>query len=201
MVNLGCIDIHPWSSRVSSLEHPDFAILDLDPLDVSFRDVVKVAIEARNVINELKINAYCKTSGSKGIHIYFPLAARYSYEQALYFMKLIAEIIRIRLPDLTSTDRSPEKRHEKVYLDCYQNRIGQTVAAVYCVRPKEGAPVSTPLLWEELETQFEPEDFNIKNIFIRLEKLGDIWKGVIGKGIDMIKCIERIEKMKKIIGG
>ena len=96
--------------------------------------------------------------------------------------------------EITSLERSPEKRHRKVYLDCYQNRKGQTVAAPYSIRPRPGAPVSTPLQWGELDKEFSPVDFNIKNIFTRLEKRGDLWKGVRGKNIDMKKCIEKIEK-------
>jgi len=185
MVNLGCIDIHPWSSRVTNLEKPDFAILDLDPLDVNFKTVIRVAIEAGRLFKELRIKAFCKTSGSKGIHIYIPLGAKYSFEQSLDFMKIIASILNKQLPNLTSLDRSPDKRHNKVYLDCYQNRIGQTVAAPYCLRPRKEAPVSTPLSWEELDENLTPEDFNITNIFKRLDKTGDLWEGVLGPGVDM----------------
>ncbi|MCL4416073.1 MAG: DNA ligase D [Actinobacteria bacterium] len=193
MVNLGCIDIHPWSSKVTSLEKPDFAILDLDPLDVNFKTVVRVAIEAGKLFKETEIKAYCKTSGSKGIHIYIPLDAKYTFEQSLDFMKIIAAIINSRLPDLTSLDRSPDKRHGKVYLDCYQNRTGQTVAAPYCIRPRKGAPVSTPLLWEELDSNLSPGDFNIRNIFSRIEKMGDPWKGVIGPGINMKRYLDKLK--------
>ena len=194
MVNLGCIDIHPWNSRVSRIENPDYAVLDLDPLDTSFKEVIKVAIEARDIFDRLEINAFFKTSGSKGIHIYIPLGARYSYKQSLDFIKIIAGIINSRIPEMTSLERSPEKRHKKVYLDCYQNRKGQTVAAPYSIRPRPGAPVSTPLDRDELDMDFKPSDFNIKNIFSRLEKKGDLWKGVLEHGVDIKICIEKIEK-------
>ena len=194
MVNLGCIDIHPWNSRVSRIENPDYAVLDLDPLGVSFKEVIKVAIEARDIFDRLEINAFFKTSGSKGIHIYIPLGARYSYKQSLDFIKIIAGIINSRIPEMTSLERSPEKRHKKVYLDCYQNRKGQTVAAPYSIRPRPGAPVSTPLDRDELDMDFKPSDFNIKNIFSRLEKKGDLWKGVLEHGLDIKRCIEKIEK-------
>jgi bifunctional non-homologous end joining protein LigD len=194
MINLGCIDIHPWNSRISKLENPDYAVLDLDPLDVSFKEVLKVAIEARSIFDELKINVFFKTSGSKGIHVYIPFGAKYSYQQSLDFTKLIAGLINNRLPEITSIERSPGSRHKKVYLDCYQNRIGQTVAAPYSIRPRPGAPVSTPLTWGELDKDFRPADFNITNIISRLEKKGDLWKGVLGTGIDIKKCIEQIEK-------
>ena len=194
MVNLGCIDIHPWNSRIEQLEYPDYAILDLDPLDVDFTDVIKTALETKKVLDELSVEGFCKTSGSKGIHIYLPLNAKYSYDIVLDFMKLIARLINSKLPEITSLERSPEKRRNRVYLDCYQNRIGQTVAAPYCIRPRKGAPVSTPLLWEELGRPFKPADFDMRNIFSRLEKIGDIWEKVLGKGIDLEKALERIEK-------
>ena len=197
MVNLGCIDIHPWSSKITSLEKPDFAILDLDPLDVNFKTVIKVAVEAGNLFKETEIKAYCKTSGSKGIHIYIPLGAKYSFEQSLDFMKIVASILNVRLPDLTSLERSPDKRHNKVYLDCYQNRIGQTVAAPYCLRPRNGAPVSTPLSWEELDENLSPGDFNIANIFKRIDKTGDLWKGVLEPGVDMKQCVNKLEIILK----
>lgn len=195
MVNLGCIDIHPWNSTVDRLEHPDYAILDLDPLDVDFSDVVIIAKEAKRVLDGIDVESFCKTSGSKGIHIYIPLGAKYTYEQALDFVKIIAKLINMRQPDLTSLERLPDKRHKKVYLDCYQNRIGQTVAAPYCIRPRKGAPVSTPLLWKELDKNFRPADFNIKNIFHRLDRIGDIWKEVLGTGIDLEKCLEKLKSL------
>jgi bifunctional non-homologous end joining protein LigD len=195
MVNLGCIDIHPWNSTVDRLERPDYAILDLDPQDVDFSDVRIIAREAKKVLDTINIEGFCKTSGSKGIHIYIPLGAKYTYEQSLDFVKIIATLINMKQPDLTSLERSPDKRHKKVYLDCYQNRIGQTVAAPYCIRPRRGAPVSTPLQWEELEKDFLPADFNIKNIFQRLEYVGDIWKGVLGTGIDLEKCLVKLKSL------
>ncbi len=195
MVNLGCIDIHPWNSTVNRLERPDYAILDLDPQDVDFSDVRIIAKEAKKVLDSIDIEGFCKTSGSKGIHIYIPLGAKYTYEQALDFVKIIAKLINMRQPDLTSLERLPDKRHKKVYLDCYQNRIGQTVAAPYCIRPRIGAPVSTPLQWKELDKNFRPADFNIKNIFHRLDRIGDIWKGVLGTGIDLEKCLEKLKSL------
>jgi len=194
MVNLGCIDIHPWHSRVASLGNPDYAILDLDPLGVDFETVVKTAIEVKKVMDEFSIEGCCKTSGSKGLHIFIALEAKYSYEVALDFIKLLARLVNKRLPDITSLERSPEKRHNRVYLDCYQNRIGQTIAAPYCVRPRAGATVSAPLYWEELKKPFKPSDFTMQNIFKRLKKTGDIWQKVLGRGTDIENIIVSIGK-------
>jgi len=192
IVNLGCIDIHPWNSRISNLHYPDFAVLDLDPVDVEFDVVIEVARTVKLVLDSSRITGFCKTSGSRGMHIYIPLGAEYTFEQALEFIKLIAKAVNLLIPQITSLERHPQKRQKKVYLDCYQNKFGATVAAPYCVRPKKGAPVSTPLKWEELFSKFVPQDFNIKNIFSRLDKIGDIWKGVLGDPVDIIRCTDEI---------
>jgi bifunctional non-homologous end joining protein LigD len=194
MINLGCIEINPWNSRISNIDYPDYAVLDLDPLDVNFGVVVKVAITIKNVLDDIGINGFCKTSGATGLHIYIPLGAKYTFDQALDFTKIIANIVQLKIPELTSTERLPSKREEKVYIDCYQNRIGQTMAAPYCIRPIEGATVSTPLSWEELNEKLSPTNFTIKNIFKRLDKIGDLWKGVLGTGINIEKCIDKISK-------
>ena len=192
MVNLGCIDIHPWLSQISNLDHPDFAVLDLDPLDVDFSSILKIAREAKKILAEIGAEGFYKTSGSKGIHIFLPLGAKYTYGQSLDFIKIIAAVLNIRNPKITSLERSPDKRRNKIYLDCYQNRMGQTVAAPYCIRPRPGAPVSTPLHWEELDQNIHPGDFNMKNIFRRLESEGDIWKNIFKKNIDMEECIKKL---------
>jgi bifunctional non-homologous end joining protein LigD len=194
MINLGCIEINPWNSKIGKIDYPDYAVLDLDPLDVKFNDVVKVAITVKDVLDDIGINCFCKTSGATGLHIYLPLKAKYTFNQALDFTKIIANIVQLKIPELTSIERLPYKREEKVYIDCYQNRIGQTMAAPYCIRPREGAPVSTPLSWEELNEKLNPANFTIKNIFKRLDKVGDLWKGVLGTGINIEKCIDKISK-------
>ena len=180
------------------MELPDFAVLDLDPLDVDFSSVLKIAREAKKILDEIGTEGFCKTSGSKGIHIFLPLGAKYTYEQSLDFIKIIAAVLNIRNPQITSLERSPDKRHNKIYLDCYQNRKGQTVAAPYCIRPKPGAPVSTPLHWEELGQNIHPKDFNMKNIFSRLNKTGDIWNNIFEKNIDMEDCIKKLESFSEL---
>lgn len=123
-----------------------------------------------------------------------PLKAKYTFDQVLDFTKIIANIVQLKIPELTSTERLPSKREEKVYIDCYQNRIGQTMAAPYCIRLREAAPVSTPLSWEELNEKLSPANFTIKNIFKRLDKVGDLWKGVLETGINIEKFIDKISK-------
>jgi len=195
MANLGCIEINPWFSRIKSLDKPDYAVIDLDPENIGFDKVVEVAKEVHKLLDQIKVPNYCKTSGATGLHIYIPLGAKYTYDQAKEFSHLIAILVNRRLPKITSVERSPKKRQKKVYLDYLQNRKGQTLAAPYSIRPKPGATVATPLEWKEVKKGLSPSQFTIKNIFIRLKQKGDIFKPVLGKGIDLKKSLAKIEKL------
>jgi len=195
MANLGCIEINPWFSTTKHLEKPDYAVLDLDPEEIGFDKVIEVAQATHNILEKLKVLNYCKTSGATGLHIYIPLGAKYSYEQAKHFIQLIAALVNKKLPDITSLERRPANRKKKIYLDYLQNRKGQTLAAPYSLRPKPGAPVATPLEWREVKKGLKPTDFHIKNIFTRLNKKGDLFKPVLGKGIDLSTTLKRIEKL------
>ncbi len=197
MANLGCIEINPWHSRVRHLEEPDYLVLDLDPLDIPFPEVVKAATVTHEVLEEIGAESFCKTSGATGLHIYVPLGARYSDDQAQQFAHLVNLLVHTRLPATTSVERSPEKRKGKVYLDFLQNGRGQTLAAAYAVRPRKGATVSTPLKWEEVNKGLDPTRFTIRSIGSRLERVGDLWKDTLGPGIDMERCLERLEEMMK----
>ena len=197
MANLGCIEINPWHSRIGHLDEPDFMVLDIDPLDVPFIDVVKAALMTHEVLNDGGIRSFCKTSGATGLHIYVPLNPGYSYDQSTQFARLVNLLVHGRLPQITSMERSPEKRKGKVYLDYLQNSRGQTLAAPYCIRPRKGAPVSTPLAWAEVNERLDPTHFTIKTTAERLRQVGDLWKGVLGPGIDMAASLERLGKMLK----
>lgn len=199
MANLGCIDINPWNSRVGHLDSPDYLILDLDPVEISFEKVVETAMTAHKVLEEIGIEGYLKTSGADGLHIYIPMGAKYDYEQTRNLAQIIAGLINARIPRITSLERNPENRKAKVYLDCFQNSRGQTLACPYCLRPRDGAPVSTPLEWSELKPTLRPGQFSILNIFDRLEKKGDPFKPVLGKGIDVGKVIKQIEAPKSTV--
>ncbi|HYH75283.1 MAG TPA: DNA ligase D [Candidatus Saccharimonadales bacterium] len=191
-VQLGSIELNPWNSRIGSLEEPDWLVIDLDPEGVTFQDVIRVALTTKQVCDEWQVPCYPKTSGKTGIHIYVPLSAQYSYDQARTFAHLLALEINRREPELTSLERSPAKRPHKIYLDYLQNRQGQTLAAPYAVRPTADASVSTPLRWEEITPRLRPEQFTIKNIPRRLAQTGDLWKPVMGKGIDLAAILEHI---------
>jgi bifunctional non-homologous end joining protein LigD len=193
MVQLGCIEINPWNSRLKKIMHPDWIVIDLDPEGVSFETVIEVAQCVGHICNDLKIPAYPKTSGKTGIHIFIPLGAKYTYDQAKDFAFLLVNIVNKRLPKITSLERMPSKRPHKVYLDYLQNRGGQTLAAPYCVRPTKTANVSTPLHWREVKKGLRPEQFTIKTMPTRLKKVGDLFRPVLGKGVDINKILKQIE--------
>jgi bifunctional non-homologous end joining protein LigD len=195
MANLGCIEINPWLSRVEEIERPDFIVIDLDPTDTGFSKVISTAIKVREVLGMLGIKSFIKTSGATGLHIYIPTGSKYDYSQSLQFANMLAIVTKRRIPGISSIERSPRKRQGKVYLDYLQNRMGQTIAAPYCVRPRPFAPVSTPLFWDELEDLKDPAVFNIKSIFKRLEKYGDIWKDIYNKNLDMEKVLSNIQEL------
>lgn len=195
MANLGCIEINPWHSTYDKPDLPTYMMLDLDPGEISFKHVVDTALVIKEICDEIKIPCHCKTSGATGLHIYIPLGAKYTYDEVKLFAEIMAGMVHSRLPDTTSIERSTSKRKDKIYVDFLQNRKGQTIAAPYSVRPKPMATVSTPLLWKEVNHKLTPQLFTIENIEKRLKKVGDLWKPVLGKGIDIQKALKAIEKL------
>ena len=193
MANLGCIEINPWNSKGSDLDRPDYSVIDIDPSDTNtFEESIEVAMVAYSILNRASIPGYCKTSGSTGIHIYLPLAAKYTYEEARDFTKLLCYFIHEELPKLTSMERKVDKRKGKIYLDYLQNRKGQTLACAYCVRPKPGAPVSAPLEWNEVKPGLKMEDFNIFTMKNRIKEKPNLFQGILQKGLDMAAAIEKL---------
>ncbi len=193
LAQLGCIEINPWNSRKDSIDFPDYAVIDLDPSEKNtFEEVVEVALATKEVLDMAGIEGYCKTSGSSGLHIYLPLGAEYDYDEARDFTKLLCHYVHQKLPELTTLERSIKKRQGRLYLDFLQNRRGQTLAAPYCLRPKPGATASAPLTWDEVASYPDKNDFNIHTMPDRLHKKGDLFKGVLGKAIDMEKALESL---------
>ncbi|MCE3282785.1 MAG: ligase, partial [Chitinophagaceae bacterium] len=192
--NLGCIEINPWNSRLGSLEYPDYMVIDLDPSDKNtFEEVVDAALATKEVLDKAGATAFCKTSGSSGLHIYVPLGAKYNYDQVRDFCKIIVMIVQDMMPDNTTLERSLKKRADnKMYLDFLQNRQGQTLACAYSLRPKPGATASAPLHWKEVKRGLHPSQFDIHTLPKRVEKIGDIFKGVLGKGVDILKCLKNL---------
>jgi bifunctional non-homologous end joining protein LigD len=192
LANLGCIEMNPWNARMGALENPDYLVLDLDPVDLPFVRVVEAAIAVRKVLDRAGIESFCKTSGKRGLHVFVPLGARYTHDEARRFAEVVAQVVHAELPATTSLVRSPSERKRKVYLDYLQNRRGQTVVAPYSVRPKPGAPVSTPLLWREVKKDLDPARFTMKTIRRRVDRLGDLWQPVLGAGIDLAAALDRL---------
>ncbi|HEV8286272.1 MAG TPA: DNA ligase D [Chitinophagaceae bacterium] len=195
LANLGCIEMNPWHSTIAKPDSPDYCLIDLDPHEINFDKVIETAVAVKKVLEDLKIPAWCKTSGSSGIHICIPLGAKYNYEQSKHLAELIANLVHHEVPEFTSVERQPAKRRRKVYLDFLQNAKSQTVACVYSVRPKPEATVSTPIFWEELKKGLSPANFTMKNIFERLKTEGDIFKPVYEKGIDLKKTLATVESV------
>lgn len=194
MNNLGCIEINPWHSTINKSDYPDYLMIDIDPSEKNtFDQVVEVAQAVREVMNKAGGECYCKTSGASGMHVYVPANKKYTYDQVKDFANLICMFVNQMLPGFTTLERNLKKRGNKnIYLDYLQNRRGQTLACVYSLRPKPGATVSTPLKWEEVKKGISPKDFTIFNIKERVEKMGDIFSGILEKGIDMEKCIRNL---------
>lgn len=192
LANLGCIELNPWNSRVPSLDQPDYVVIDIDPDGNPFTQIIDTALTVKGILDEAKIQGFCKTSGSSGLHVYIPLGAKYDDAQARNFAHIIAQLTHERIPGFTSMERSPKKRKKKIYLDYLQNKTGQTLAAPYSVRPKPGATVSTPVHWSELRQGIHPSMFTIKNMAKRLEQTGDLFKPVLGKGIDIGEALSNL---------
>lgn len=197
LVNLGCIELNPWFSRVPKLDHPDFLVIDLDPDGNPFNHVVEIALEVHTLLNSVGAVSFCKTSGSSGIHIGVPLGARYTFDQAREFAENVCRLLAKKFPATTSVERTPARRRKKIYLDFLQNRRGQTLAAPFCVRPKEKAPVSMPLNWTDLRPGLKPEQFHIKNAMRLMRGKPDPWKGVLGDPIDLEKCGAKLRRKTK----
>jgi bifunctional non-homologous end joining protein LigD len=190
MANLGAIEMNPWNSTIQKPDYPDWCIIDLDPTDKNtFEQVIRTALVTKTVLEELGAPGYPKTSGSTGIHIYIPMGARYTYDEYQAFGKLIATRVHSALPRITSIERLTDRRKGCIYIDYLQNRPKATLAAPYSVRPKPGATVSMPLHWEEVKKGLKMRQFTLKNAMARIKAEGDIFKPVLGKGVNLQKVL------------
>lgn len=192
MANIGCIEINPWSSRVGSLNNPDYIIFDLDPKGAPLKNIVKTAQTLKKILDDLGVPAYIKTSGGNGLHVFIPVQPKYSYEQTREFSHLISQMVHRELPEITSLERLPSKRKGKVYLDFLQNGKGKTMASIYSLRPRENAGVSTPLEWSEINDRLDLQAFNIFTIGKRLEEKGDLWAKFFTDAIDLKKVLQNL---------
>jgi bifunctional non-homologous end joining protein LigD len=179
MVNMACIDLNTWYSRVDKLDRPDFVLFDLDPSpDVGFRETVQVALLVKEALDALDLQSFPKTSGADGMHVLVPIQRRHTYDDTRRFAEIVARALASTHRGLVTTEWSKSKRRG-VLIDANQNGEGKTIASVYSVRPKEGAPVSTPLRWEEVDESLDPGAFTMDVVRRRIEEHGDLYEGVL----------------------
>ena len=179
MANMGCIDLNTWYSRVPRLERPDFVLFDLDPSpDVGFRETVQVALLVKEVLDALELRSFPKTSGSDGMHVLVPIARRHTYDDTRQFAEIVAGALATTDRGLVTTEWTKSKR-KGVLIDANQNGEGKTIASVYSVRPRAGAPVSTPLRWDEVDESLDPLAFTMDVARERIAKHGDLYEGVL----------------------
>jgi bifunctional non-homologous end joining protein LigD len=195
VINMGTIPLHLWSSRIDSLERPDWLVLDLDPKGASFEHVVEVARALHEVLTKLRLESFVKTSGASGLHILVPLGARYTHEQAKNFARLLAILGTESVPDISTIARPIAARGGKVYIDFGQNGYGVTIAAPFAVRPLPGATVSCPLLWTEVTRRLHPSHFTIETVPARFRKMKDPMAPIFRKAIDLASALKQVEKM------
>jgi bifunctional non-homologous end joining protein LigD len=191
--NLGCIEINPWNSRLKQLDHPDYLVMDLDPSDKStFNEVIDAALVIKEILDKAEATSYCKTSGATGLHIYVPLHSAYHYDQVRSFAELIATLAHEQLPQTTTIERALNKRNGRMYLDYLQNKRGQTLASVYSLRPVKHASISTPLAWNEVKPGLHPSQFTIRTITKRIDRKGDLFKGVLQGKLNLKKALKNL---------
>ena len=178
MVQMHCIDMNAWYSRVDKPERPDFVLFDLDPPDGGFALAVRVAHLIREALERFELASYVKTSGADGIHVLVPIARRYGFDETYEFAELVSRQLEQEHPGEVTTEWLKKKR-SGVLVDHRQNGWGKTIASVYSVRPKPGAPVSTPLRWDELTEDVTPRDFSMAVALERVERHGDLFEPVL----------------------
>ncbi len=177
---MNCVDMNAWYSRVDRPDRPDYVVFDLDPPDEpgGFEQAIEVAHLVRELLDEVGLPGHVKTSGADGIHVLAPVKRRATFADTYAFAEAAARLLERRHPGLVTTEWLKRKR-EGVLLDHRQNGWGKTIASVYSVRPRPGAPVSTPLRWDELRSGLRPRDFPMPVVLERVERHGDLYAPVL----------------------
>lgn len=180
LVNLGCIDLNPWQSTADAPDSPTHVLLDIDPAEgLPFARVVEVALLVRDALDAAGLRGYPKTSGASGMHILVPILPGPGYDAVRLFARVVAEgLVRSR-PDLVTTRRRVAERGPRVYLDADQNGRGRSISSVYSVRPRPGAPVATPLRWDEVVPELDPSALGMAAVLERVEREGDLAAGLL----------------------
>jgi bifunctional non-homologous end joining protein LigD len=191
MVQMNCVDMNAWYSRVDRPERPDYVVFDLDPPDDGFALCVRVAHLLHELLDDHDLRSYVKTSGADGIHVLLPVTRRYGFAEAYDFAEAVSRRLEDENPGLVTTEWLKRKR-EGVLLDHRQNGAGKTIASVYSVRPKPGAPVSTPLRWDELTEKTTPADFTMSTALERIERHGDLFEPTLHGGQSLGTALRKL---------
>jgi len=195
LANLGCIDQNPYMSRMETLGHPDFILIDLDPHHCGYDRIVEAAQLVREKLRLIGLTGYPKTTGGNGMHVYVPVEPIYSSAQTRQFAEILARWVAAERPDLFTTPRTVSAREKgTVYFDYLQNASGKTISAPYVLRAHPGAPVATPLKWEEVVPGLKPSQFHIANVLRRFERVGDLFAGVLDKPQELDPALNRLSK-------
>jgi bifunctional non-homologous end joining protein LigD len=195
LANLATIPLHVWQSKKGSIRKPDQVIWDLDPPTGDFEQVRKAAKLMRNCLQDLGLEPWLKTTGSKGLHLMVPLKPELGYEAVKEFAHSVGDFVQSQAPEMFTMEFRKDKREGKILVDYMRNNYGHTAVAPYSVRPKEGAPVAAPLQWDELEDKkLNAQTFNIKNIAARLKAKGDLWEGIYDHAQSLKPAMKRLKE-------
>lgn len=194
VINLGCIPLHVWSARRQHIERPDWVIIDLDPKGAPRADVIAVARCLHQLLEPLGVPHFLKTSGQDGLHVMLPLGAQLTHDEAKTFAEVLARLVVAELPEIATVARALGSRGGKVYVDFLQNGSGKLIAAPYSVRPRAGAPVSTPLAWKELTARLDPARFTIKTVPPRVARLGDPLLPIFDAPVDIAGLLSALQE-------
>jgi bifunctional non-homologous end joining protein LigD len=191
MVNMGCIDMNSWYSRVDKPDRPDFVLFDLDPTpDVPWAQTIEVALILKELLDVLELVSFPKTSGGKGFHVLVPIERRATFDDTRSFAEIVAGTIARAHPKLATTEWSKAKRRG-VLIDANQNGEGKTIASAYSVRPKPNAPISTPLAWGEVNDKLNPSIYTMPVVLERVRRHGDLYSGVLTTKQSLAKSLKR----------
>ena len=192
MLEFGCIDLHVWTSRCDRPERPDYVLFDLDPSGARFADVVRAAHLLREALGALALDCHVRTTGGDGLHVVVPLARRHSHAEARAFADVVGGALVRASGGLVTLERRKEQRPVGVFVDTKMNGHGQQIAAVYSVRPHHGAPVATPLRWDELTEELDPARFTMDVVAERVARLGDLAEPLLRGGQRLHRALARV---------
>ena len=195
LANQACITPHIWLSRVDKKEFPDQMIFDLDPSTEDFSAVIDAALALKDVLDDLELPGFIKTTGSRGLHVGVPLKREQDFDSVRAFARNVAEIVVGRDPARYTLEQYKNKRHGRVFLDINRNAYAQTAVAVYAVRARNGTPVSVPIEWNELlKKNTRPDGITMRTVFERLDKIEDPWKHFWRRATSLEKARRRLEE-------